>query len=68
FDDLEKRFDILENRFDNLEKRFDILENRFDILENRFNKLDADNRLEHLQLMQAIREIDNTKFEIRRVQ
>jgi len=59
-DGINKRFDVVNERFDNLEQKFDKLEGRFD-------KLEAQNKLEHQQLMQAITEVDNTRFEIRRI-
>lgn len=68
FDEIDKRFDEVYRRFDELDKRFTKLEQRMDNLEQRFDKFEAQNKLEHQQLMQAIREVDNSRFEIRRVQ
>lgn len=63
----QKVINLLQTLVDGINKRFDGFNERFDKLEQRFDKLEERNKLEHQQLMQAIMEVDNTKFEIRRI-
>lgn len=66
--DDQKVMDLLKTLADGIYKRFDEVDNRLIELEQRFDKFEAQNRLEHQQLMQAIHEVDNSRFEISRVQ
>ncbi|NLW46218.1 MAG: hypothetical protein GXY86_02600 [Firmicutes bacterium] len=60
----------INRQFEGVHQRLDGIDGRLAKVEQRLDKVESElkeNRAEHHQLMQAINEINNTRFEIKRV-
>jgi hypothetical protein len=66
-DGMNKRFDGIDQKLAEHDQRFERIDQKLKEHDQRFNKLEEQNKLEHQLLMQAIKEVDNNKFEILRV-
>lgn len=67
---INRQFEGVHQRLDGIDGRLEKVEQRLDKVEQRLDKVELElkeNRAEHQQLMQAINEINNTRFEIKRV-